>query len=111
MGGRAQLQRALKYRAEIDAGEIESQAALARREKLTRARITQVMTLLKLAPEIQDRVLALPPEAFGERQLRRIALMPEPAAQRAAFARLAPGAAAAPTPAGSPRPGPCRRPA
>ena len=90
MGGRAQLERAQRYRAEIDGGEIESQAALARREGLTRARITQVMTLLRLAPELQERVLALPPGAFTERQLRRVAQIREPGAQRTAFGELPP---------------------
>jgi hypothetical protein len=103
VGGRAQLERARRYRTEIDAGEIESQAALARREGLTRARITQVMTLLRLAPDLQDRVLALAARAFTERQLRRVAQIREPGAQRAAFGELAP------TPAGSQRPSPATR--
>ena len=103
MGGRAQLERARGYRAQIDAGEIESQAALARREGLTRARITQVMTLLRLAPGLQERVLALPARAFTERQLRRVAMLRDLGAQDAAFSELAP------TRAGSPRPSPAPR--
>jgi len=103
VGGQAQLQRARRYRREIEAGEIENQAAVARREGLTRARVTQVMTLLRLAPDLQDQVLALPARAFTERQLRRVAQIREPGAQRAAFGELAP------TPAGSRRPSPGAR--
>ena len=76
---------------------------MARREGLTRARVTQVMTLLRLAPDLQDQVLALPARAFTERQLRRVAQIREPGAQRAAFGDLAP------TRANSRRPSPDAR--
>lgn len=68
---------------------MESRAALARREGLTRARITQVMTLLRLAPEIQGRVLAGTAGAFSERGLRGVAMIGEPGEQMATFEEIA----------------------
>lgn len=41
----------------VEAGEIDSYAEAARALGLTRARLTQVMNLLLLAPEVQERVL------------------------------------------------------
>jgi hypothetical protein len=41
----------------VEAGDVESYAEAARALGLTRARMTQVMNLLLLAPEIQSRVL------------------------------------------------------
>lgn len=41
----------------VEAGEIESYAEAARVLGLTRARLTQVMGLVLLAPEVQERVL------------------------------------------------------
>ena len=76
------------YQALLDAGEVESRAALARKEGLTRARITQVMTLLRLAAAVQTQVLAAEPAAFTERQLRAVAMLADEQEQRARFAGL-----------------------
>lgn len=69
-----------------------SGAASARREGITRARVTQVMGLLRLAPEIQEHVLSLPDmvrrTAITERALRPIAQLADQTAQRSAFAKL-----------------------
>jgi hypothetical protein len=46
------LRNAQEWQRQLDAGEVPSQAEIARREGLTRARITQVMGMLRLAPEI-----------------------------------------------------------
>lgn len=51
---------------------------LARRGRVSRTRITQIFNLLNLAPDIQERLLLLPPLAQGrevvsEKSLRRIA--------------------------------------
>ena len=51
---------AIEWQALLESGEASSQAAIARREGISRARVTQVMGLLRLAPEIQERVLSLP---------------------------------------------------
>ena len=41
-------------------GEIADYAELARLGNVTRARVTQIMNLLMLAPEIQEQILFLP---------------------------------------------------
>ncbi|MBC8426976.1 hypothetical protein H8E07_22915 [bacterium] len=45
---------ALRFDRLIKAGEITDQADLARLGNVTRARVTQIMNLLQLAPEIQE---------------------------------------------------------
>jgi len=70
------LRKALAWRQELDAGMVANQAEIARREGITRARVTQIMMLLRLAPVIQERILALPASAerqmLSERMLRPI---------------------------------------
>ena len=56
-------------------GAVKDYAELARLGQVTRARITQIMNLLNLAPEIQEQIFLLPPVIIGrdrvsERQLR-----------------------------------------
>lgn len=61
----------------IDKGEIRDQADAARRLGVTRARMTQILDLTLLAPDVQARILSLEAvnlaEPIGERALRRIA--------------------------------------
>lgn len=53
--------------------KIRDYAELARRGRVTRARMTQIMKLLDLAPDIQEQILFLPPiNGLNERNLRRI---------------------------------------
>jgi len=65
-------------------GELRDYADVARLGHVTRARITQIMNLLNLAPDIQEQILlncdarALP----VERQLRRLAAFVEWSRQR-----------------------------
>ena len=61
----------------IGAGELRDLADAARTIGVTRARVTQIVNLLLLAPEIQEQILDLPPVTNGrdlisERQLRPI---------------------------------------
>lgn len=79
------MERAIGYQALLDAGKLKSRAALARREGVSRARITQVMTLLRLAPGIQGQVLAMAGSAFSERGLRGVAMIARVPEQVAAF--------------------------
>ena len=52
---------------------IEDYAELARLGRVTRARMTQIMKLLSLAPDIQERILFLPPvRRLNERNLRPV---------------------------------------
>ena len=68
---------AIRFDDLIHRGEVEDYATLARLGHVTRARITQIMALLDLAPDIQEAILFLPRtvsgrDAVAERQLRRI---------------------------------------
>ena len=47
-----------KFQGMLDRGEVESMAELARLGRVSRARISQIMDLLMLAPDIQEEVLA-----------------------------------------------------
>jgi hypothetical protein len=64
-----------KIEAAIAAGQLHDQADAARRLDLTPARITQLLALLALAPDLQERVLFLESvdglEPLTERALRR----------------------------------------
>jgi hypothetical protein len=66
---------AIKFQGMVDRAEVRDYADLARLGYVTRARITQIMNLLNLAPDIQQVLLS--PDLVGagrhERQLRRIA--------------------------------------
>jgi hypothetical protein len=68
-------------------GVVADQAELARLGHVSRARLTQVMNLLCLAPDIQEEVLFLPETVRGrdtvtEKQLRPIAAIPSWRRQR-----------------------------
>lgn len=54
------LHKAIKWQALLESGEIANQADIAPRECITRARVTQVMGMLRLAPEIQEHLLSMP---------------------------------------------------
>lgn len=66
---------AIRFDDMIRRGEVRDYAELARLGQITRARATQVMALLNLAPDIQERLLDLPLVTSGrdpitERDLR-----------------------------------------
>jgi hypothetical protein len=75
--------------AAIDRGAIADRAAVARKLGLTRARITQLLDLTLLAPDLQSRVLELEAvdgrEPVSERDLRGIAHAGSWPQQRAAW--------------------------
>jgi len=56
---------AIKLDGLVRAGVVADYAALARLGHVTRARVTQVMNLTLLAPDIQESVLFLPPVVRG----------------------------------------------
>lgn len=73
------LRRALEYRQRLDNAPGLSQAALARELGVSRVRLTNLLHLLKLNPEVQRRVLSLPKTTarrclLSEERLRTIAL-------------------------------------
>ena len=90
------LRKALAWQRDLGAGVVASRAELARREGITRARVTQVLMLLRLAPDIQEAILAikesLDPPGLGERALRPLTHMGDPRLQTAALQRLLGGA-------------------
>lgn len=75
-------------------GEIADYAELARSLGWSRARVTQMMDLLLLAPDIQEAVLHLPAvhgsnrDPITERDVRQVAALPEWGQQRAAWQAL-----------------------
>jgi len=86
------LRKALEWQVLLESGEASNQAAIARREGITRARVTQVMGMLRLAPEIQEHVLSMPDmvrrPAISERALRPIAGLEDVTDQKAKFHEL-----------------------
>ncbi len=54
------LRKAIGWQALLESGQIASQADIARQEGITRARVTQVMGMLRLSPEIQEQILYMP---------------------------------------------------
>jgi hypothetical protein len=81
------LRKAIEWQRQLDAGEVASQAEIARHEGITRARVTQIMALLRLAPEIQNHIMAMPATVrratITERALRPISRIEDPEAQLA----------------------------
>ncbi|HMN97574.1 MAG TPA: hypothetical protein PKC43_06495 [Phycisphaerales bacterium] len=81
---------AIRFEHLIRDGEVKDLAEIARLGQVTRARVTQIMNLLHLAPDIQEAILALPRVESGrdpitERELRPIAAIPDWRKQRAAW--------------------------
>ena len=70
------LRKAIEWKALIESGKIATQAEIARQEGITRARVTQVMGMLRRAPEIQEHILSMPVlvprPSVSERALRPI---------------------------------------
>jgi hypothetical protein len=53
----------------IRSGDVKDQATIARLGRVTRARVTQIMNLLFLAPDIQEQLLFLPSVSAGRAPL------------------------------------------
>ena len=74
-------------------GQVEDQAEIARTTGVTRARVTQILNLTNLAPDIQQAILNLEPTTertprFREGEIRQIAIAPNWATQRKRWKRL-----------------------
>src|SRR5690606_3840904 len=67
---------AIKMEGLIRAGAVADQADLARLGHVTRARMTQIMNLLLLAPDIQEAVLDLPRTVRGRDPIAETDLRP-----------------------------------
>ena len=84
---------AIRFEELIKAGEGANYGELARLTHVTRARITQIMNLNMLAPDIQESLLFLPRIDHGRApirlgQLQSIALVPDWRKQRRLWAEL-----------------------
>jgi RNA polymerase-binding transcription factor DksA len=66
---------AIKFQDMVDRGEVRDYADLARLGYVSRARLTQIMNLLLLAPDIQEEILVMTgqPIPVSERHARPIA--------------------------------------
>ena len=86
------LRKAIEWRALLTSGEVSNQAAIARREGVTRARVTQILGLLRLAPEIQRHILSMPKTVgcsmISERVLRSITMFDDQQQQLQPFADI-----------------------
>jgi hypothetical protein len=82
-----------RFEALVRTGEVKDYADLARVGRVSRARMSQILKLLTLAPSIQEHILWLPPRAGGkesitERDLRNIVSEPRWDRQRTLFEKL-----------------------
>lgn len=91
---------AIKFQDMVDRGEVRDYADLARLGYVSRARITQIMNLLNLAPDIQLELLdidpATEPPSMGESKLRKVTVPVSWSDQRRLWRQLRPSD---PTPA------------
>ena len=86
---------AIRFEGLLERGEIADCAELARLGHVTRARVSQIMALLSLAPDIQEEVLHLERVTAGRdpltlRQLLPIAITLDWSAQRRKWEKIRP---------------------
>jgi len=82
---------AYEFQGLLDAGVVNTRAEIAGRYGFSRARVTQVMSLLRLPESIRDHLSALPPDQqrlYSERRLREIVAVSDREAQLERFSRL-----------------------
>lgn len=77
----------------LASGQVKDQAEIARTADVTRARITQILNLTNLAPDIQQAILDLEPTTdqvprFRESEVRQITVIPNWEKQRLLWRRL-----------------------
>ena len=77
----------------VQSGRVRDYANLARAGRVSRARMSQILKLLTLAPSIREHLLCLPPRTAGkegitERDLRQVVNEPRWDRQRLIFEKL-----------------------
>jgi hypothetical protein len=86
------LRKAHTWREPLDSGQVANRAEIARREGVTRTRVTQVLRLLRLTPQIREHILSMPGAvrraAVTEHALRPIAQIGDRKRQLAEFQDL-----------------------
>lgn len=88
------LRKAIEWQRQLDAGEVQNKTEIARQEGISRARVTQIMSLLRLAPEFRKQILTMSDiiwkSAVTERRLRPIVSGTEQARHEGPIASLMP---------------------
>jgi len=84
---------AIRFQEMVNRGEVRDYADIARLGYVTRARVTQIMNLLLLAPDIQETILFFSdgcgtPNHLTEPAVRTILAIPAWSEQRTAFHNL-----------------------
>ena len=82
---------AFEFQRLLASGEVRNQADLARRFDLSRARVTQILAILRLPHPVVDYLASLFHEdraKYNERELRRILALPTEKEQVEAFEEL-----------------------
>jgi hypothetical protein len=84
---------AIHFEELLSTGQVSNQAELARLGNVTRGRLTQIMNLLLLSPDIQEQILEMPLVKMGraslaERELRGVAQTPSWREQRRLWGRI-----------------------
>ena len=84
---------AIRFDGLLREGAVKDYAELARLGQVSRARLTQIMNLLNLAPGIQEEILFLPPvagerQAIPERRVRKVAAMADWGRQRDTWRKI-----------------------
>jgi hypothetical protein len=80
---------AIRFDRQLRTAEFRDYAELARLGRVTRARMTQIMKLLDLAPDIQEQILHLSPTLrLNERNLRPIVRRIDWTEQRTMFQKI-----------------------
>jgi hypothetical protein len=84
---------AQRFEGLVRCGEVADYATLARLGRVSRARISQIMSLLSLAPDVQEQILFLPRTERGRdpiqmRHLLPLAQVPDWKIQRQLWAAL-----------------------
>lgn len=83
---------AIRFDELVRSGEVEDFAAIAELGQVSRARVSQIVNLLNLAPDIQEEILFSPPvqgdrDAISEREVREIAAEVDWQLQREAWSK------------------------
>lgn len=86
------LRKAIEWKALLESGKITSQAKIARKEGITRARVTHIMGMLRLDPQIQEQIQSIPDgvhrSSLTERMLRPITAITDYHDQNLEFQKL-----------------------
>jgi hypothetical protein len=85
---------AIRFEALVEERKMQDYAELARLGGVTRARMSQIMKLLQLAPDLQEQILFLPAiQGLNERNLRAVVRRLDWSEQRRLFQRIIAAAA------------------